>query len=637
VNIRGLNEQRLVALVDGNRIETATDLAAGLSMVDMTDLQRIEVIKGAASSIYGTGAMGGVVNFVTKKGRFASEPYVQGNLASSFQSVNNMLYRKLSVTAGNDFGYLRLSGMARNAGDIQTPEGIMPNSQFRDNNLSLDAGLKPFRNHTLELQFQRFHAEDVGIPGGAPFPGPATATYPEEKRTLYSAKYTIDNLLPSLREFSVKYYHQYILRDVRLTGIPSQKVNDTISKNPQKFTPQGHHHTDGLKIKTNWELPYDHNLVAGIDFWQRKLNTKREKYIYKEKLNDIGEPVDTIAQIVRGEKPIPKSRFGSGGVFLQDEFSLLDDNLEVTLGGRYDLIRVYNEKAFDPAYLILNGNRMDPPPNQRVTFEQQTVYNQSWSANLGLLYNVTNDLDLTLTLGRSFRSPSLEERYKYIDLGNKVRIGDPELEPEEGYTADAGLRIWKSGFHFRVNGFVNRFTNMIVKKPDEYVYTYSTGPQAGNQDTLPALKNSNVDQALLYGFDMKMDYQLTNHLVLHGSASFVRGRDTKNGQNLPLIPPLNGWAGIKYHFPEHLTVDVYSKHYAQQEKTAKGEEVTPGYSVYNLSVYTPNFNLRFAKLKLTGGVENIFDRAYRNHLSTNRGTLRMEPGRNFFVKARLQF
>ena len=78
INIRGLSENRLVTLIDGNRIETATDLTASLSMVDVNDIERVEVIKGAQSSLYGTGAMGGIVNIITKDGHFSGKPYSIG-------------------------------------------------------------------------------------------------------------------------------------------------------------------------------------------------------------------------------------------------------------------------------------------------------------------------------------------------------------------------------------------------------------------------------------------------------------------------------------------------------------------------------------------------------------------------------
>jgi len=633
VNIRGMSEQRIVTLVDGNRIETATDLAAGLSMIDMSDLQRVEVIKGAASSLYGTGAMGGVVNFITKSGHFSSEPYTSGVLSSSFQSVNDMLFRKLALSTGNQHGYIRVSGMMRNANDIETPRGVLENSQFQDNSITLDAGLRPMENHQMELQYHRFYAEDVGIPGGAPFPGPAEATYPEEKRTLYSASYQITDISTTLTRVSAKYYHQYIFRDVLMRpNTPPQRVQN-FRITPQKITPQGKHNTDGIKLQSEWLFGEGHDVTAGIDLWQRSLHTSRKKYIQREVLNAQDQPIDTV-HMVRGEEPIPESSFGSAGLFFQDRFSMFDGDLEVTIGGRYDLIRVHNERALDPVFLTIDGNRNPSPPGQRITFPEQTVYNRSWSADLGLLYGVGEKVDLTLTLGRSFRSPSLEERYKYIDLGNMVRIGNPELEPEQGYQIDGGLRIWESGINLRVNGFVNRFSDMIVEQPGEYVYSYSESTQ---KDTLPALINSNVDQTLLYGVDMKLDLNLLPNLVFHSATSFVRGRDIRNDKNLPLIPPFNGIAGLKYHFPGSLTVDLFSDWAARQSKTAGGETATPGYALLNLRAYTAPIDLEFARLHFTGGVENIFDKAYQNHLSTNRGAIQIEPGRNFYIKMQLRF
>ncbi|MDH7605595.1 MAG: TonB-dependent receptor plug domain-containing protein, partial [Melioribacter sp.] len=70
VSIRGLNRENVVTLIDGNRIVTSTDIAARLSLIDLNDIDRIEVIKGASSSIYGSGATGGIVNIITKAPQF---------------------------------------------------------------------------------------------------------------------------------------------------------------------------------------------------------------------------------------------------------------------------------------------------------------------------------------------------------------------------------------------------------------------------------------------------------------------------------------------------------------------------------------------------------------------------------------
>ena len=84
LNVRGLGEDRMVTLIDGNRVETATDLTASLSMIDVNDIERVEVIKGAQSVLYGSGAMGGIVNVITKDGYFADKAYVHGSCISIF-------------------------------------------------------------------------------------------------------------------------------------------------------------------------------------------------------------------------------------------------------------------------------------------------------------------------------------------------------------------------------------------------------------------------------------------------------------------------------------------------------------------------------------------------------------------------
>ncbi|MFO8236474.1 MAG: TonB-dependent receptor [Bacteroidales bacterium] len=631
INIRGLNEQRLVALIDGNRIETATDLAASLSLVDMSELERVEVIKGTSSSLYGTGAMGGIVNFISKRGSFTDEPYVVGALETEFQTVNELYGQKFAAEGGNDFAHFRIGGKIRKASNLKTPQGVLPNSQFEDHNISLNVGLKTFENQTLLVQFQRFSANDVGLPGGDPFPSSAKATYTNADRNLTSIEYKITDILPELSEMSIKYFHQYILRDVLLEPNVTQ-TNKNMRITPEQTLPSGKHNTNGLQLKTNWSFKSNYNIIGGIDFWQRKLTTKREKYITQEILDDAGEPTDTVNLVV-GEIPIPDSKFGSAGVFLQNEFYTLDNNLKISIGGRYDFIRVHNEHTVDPEFFIRDEEPVEPPPKQVVTFEEQTVHNTSWSTDIGMLYHLTENTDLTLNAGRSFRSPSIEERYKYIDLGNMIRLGDPELKPENGYSYDLGVRIWSQNFQFKANGFLNQFSNLVVEKPGTYIKKYETG----GADTLPALINSNVDKARIYGFDLQFVYNVHNNIMIHGNTSFVRGMDKKNNTNLPLIPPLNGRLGVEYRLENLGSADLTAIMFDRQDKIADNEEKTEGYVLFDLNLASEGINLNYAKLKIFTGVKNILDESYRNHLSSNRGLLDLQPGRNIYIKAQLKF
>ena len=636
VNIRGLGENRMVSLVDGNRIETASDLVAGLSMFDVNEIERVEIIKGAASSIFGTGALGGVVNILTQKGRYYDKPTIHGSALGVYQTVNQMLGTHVDLESGSKAWKVRVSGGYRTAGNYRTPDGEQPNSQFNDRDVNATVGIRPFKNHELEINAQHFQAFNVGIPGGAPFGPAAKATYPEEKRQLVSAKYSIRNLLPGMDELSLRVYHQYILRDVEMIPNTPPVVSGNIRITANRIVPKGMHNTGGAVLESRWKTGGKGSLVAGIDLWQRKLETSREKYVTQDIL-DAFQQVKSTVQVIRSEKPNPDSKFGSGGLFVQHESKLLEDRLELTVGARLDRIRVTNDTGLDPFGLTVGGVVKDPVPNQRIVFPADTVGAWSWSANAGALFHLFKNLDLTANIGRSFRSPSLEERFKYIDLGSKVKLGDPNLKPEKGIFADLGMRIWKDRLQVQVNGFVNYLTDMIVEAPGIFIYSWNTGADAGLTDTLPALKNANVDRALLAGFDASAHVQPFRNSVLFARAAYVRGINTTSGTDLPLIPPFSAACGLRYSFPGIFTLEWTTGWTAAQNRIAAGETATESYWLSDFSLYSASRQFGATSFQLFAGVDNVFNESYRNHLATNRGMILTEPGRNVFLKLVMKF
>jgi len=637
IHVRGLNENRLVILIDGNRVETATDLTASLSMVDVNDIERVEVIKGAQSSLYGTGAMGGIVNVITKDGKFSEKSYLTANVISGYASANHLLSNYATIGAGDEQWYLRISGNYTDAGDMNTPRGILPNSQFASHNLMAKAGVKPLANHLLKIQYQRNRGEDVGIPGGDAFPGPAESSYTDIGRNLIHASYEIQDISDSFTSLQLNYFNQYIIRDV---SMKPNTVSETTLPNgskqlttPELVTPTGEHLTNGAQLRGTWLLSDHHTLIAGADIWGRKLTTSREKFIRIDVVNPAGEIIKTN-NLERGETPIPESRFNSAGLYFQDEVSLLDERLTLITGGRIDRVWIKNEPGFDVDYLILNETRNDTPPTQRLTFKKGSEQSYSWSANAGLLYQLGKQIDVSMNLARSFRAPSLEERFKYIDLGNFVQLGDPSLEPESGYSADLGLRIWNPGFTLQSGIFIHAINNMIAEVPGEFVYTLTS---EAKPDTLPALVNTNLSKALLYGFDFRMDYIFYDHVVLFVSGAYVRGKNTDSGMDLPRIPPMNGRLGLRYTYPRLGSAEIAATGTAKQDKIAEGESITNGYYCLDMMLNTKKFNLGSATLQFFTGLDNITNNAYTNHLSTNRGSISIEPGRNFFIRMSVAF
>lgn len=639
INIRGFNEGRLVTLIDGNRVETATDLTASLSMTDVNDVERVEVVKGAMSSLYGTGAMGGIVNIITKDGHFSEKPFLSGNVLSGFATANKLFMNHADINTGSEKLYARVSGAYGKAGDMRTPEGVLPNSQFTTSNITAKIGMNPFAGHVFKIQYQRNWSTDVGIPGGNAFPGPAEATYTDIGRQLMAAEYEIKDPGEKLASLKMSYFMQYIQRDVAM-------VPNTVTLTPtptgfQRITPAlvipvGDHFTQGGKLQSTWNLSELNTLIAGIDVWSRKLTTERRKDIKVEVLNQAGDVVRTN-NIVRGETPIPESSFTSAGVFVQDETHLLDDKMTLIFGGRMDQIRVKNEQGVDIDYLITNGVRNDTPPNQRITFEAGSRKNISWSANAGMLYKLLKDSDLSFNFARSFRAPSLEELFKYIDLGNYVRLGNTNLKPESGYSADLGIRVWKPRLNFQADVFANRILNMIVEAPGSFIYTINTGASEGLTDTLPALVNKNVSKAKLYGFDFGFQYNFHSDFVLLGTGSYVRGKDTEAGTDLPQIPPLSGRLGLRYTNSKIGSAELTVVGATGQDRIAEGEKETGGFTRLDLALSSTRINLGPTILQVFAGVDNITDRSYTSHLSTNRGSISVEPGRNAYLRLNLAF
>lgn len=630
ISIRGLSKYNVVTLVDGNRIETATDVNARLSMIDLTDIDRIEVIKGGSSTLYGTGATGGVVNIITKGGIFNASKFLSGSLLGGYNSVNNNGLGKIGLDFSESRWFFKINGMYRKADNLETPQGELKNSQFRDYFVSATAGFIPLKNHELKLSYQRYDGYDIGIPGGFPlFPNQAKVTYPREIRDSYAAEYKIKNLFPALKNLAVKYFYTFILRDVenlpyQVTIKPPSGTTPKQRITVDKILPVGKHYVNGIQLQTDW-VPFNgHYLVAGIDIWQRNLNSNRQRIQKIENLSSVGDTVKSEINKTIGEKPIPEASYRSMGVFAQDDIKLPIEKLKLTLGARIDKIDVSNSKTFQPVYEITNGVYNSSPAGQKVIWEARDVDNISWSGSMGLLYNAFKNIDFTLNLSRSFRSPAMEERYQYIDLGSVLRVGNPDLNPEQGLFFDIGTRVWMENFSFTGNIFSNFFTDLVVEKPGTY-------------DNRNALIKQNVGKSRIYGFDFDMMYNFYGNYVAYTTLSFARGEDTETDANLPQIPPLNGRFGFKGQFFKYLIADVNVVLFDRQDKVASGELTTPGYAVYNFNVSSAPINLNYGTVRFFAGVENIFDLQYRNHLSSNRGTIYAEPGRNFYFKAALEF
>lgn len=630
VNIRGLSRSNIVTLIDGNRIETATDISARLSMFDINDIERIEVIKGAASTLYGTGATGGVVNIISKKESYSNKFFMKGSLSNGYNSVNNNYLGGINLSAGEQWWTAKLTGSYRKAGNAKTPGGTLNNSQYKDNSFSGMFNIMPFDSQELRLVYQQFNAFDVGIPGGySVFPGEAKVRYPEENRKMFSSEYVIRDISSSLRKLSARYFNQSMLRDVenipnQVKMIPAGNGQPARKVSVLEINPTAKHDSYGFQVQSDFIFGETHYLISGLDYWKRSYNGRRTN---SQKIEVLGPDAKTTVKTVYKtivEKPLPDADYGSIGVFLNDELSLIEKRLKLILGGRFDLISINNSETKNPVSEINDGVVNNTPSNQIVIWRAGKAQNTSYNYNIGMLYSLTANSSISFNAARSFRSPSLEERYQYIDQGSVLRIGDPQLKPEKGYFFDLGLRTNNSTLKTRTSIFYNYLNDLVTEIPGIY-------------EGRNAFIKTNIGKASLYGFELESDYSFSPSLNLYGSVSFVRGRNLKDNYDLPQIPPLNGVSGLKLDLWNILEAEFSAAFFLRQDKIAPGELQTPGYINFNMNFSSSPVRIGAVNLRVTGGVENIFNKEYRNHLSTNRGFITSEPGRNLFIKTNISW
>lgn len=214
VNIRGLSEPRLLFLIDDNRILTTTGMATALSTVDLNSIEKIEIIKGAGSALFGSGAMGGVVNFITERPAYTSFFQVRGKVGSGLHTVNNLWNNDAKIDLTNENWYLSLKGSYRAAQNIQTPTGKLPNSQFNDVSWGIQGGMSYVSNQELLFNYQHFEAWHVGLLERKTFLDTAMVRYKNVKRNLFSVEYIFSDVSDYLKEVRLKAYTQNFDHDI---------------------------------------------------------------------------------------------------------------------------------------------------------------------------------------------------------------------------------------------------------------------------------------------------------------------------------------------------------------------------------------------------------------------------------------
>lgn len=595
INVRGLSEQRLLFLVDKDRLQSATDIAGVLSTVDMSAIEKIEVIKGSGSVIYGTGAMGGVVNFVSKRPTYSDDYITSGKISTGFSTVNNLWRNTLNINFTNKTWYIALNGSYRTAKDAQTPTGILQNSQFNDASWGLKGGMKYGDTQELLVNYNHFEAWDVGIPGGNAFSTNATVRYASIKRNQLSGEYLFKEISSFIKELRIKAYTQNISCDVE------NKPNAT-----NLILPASLNTTSGISATAELYFNDYNTITAGLESWVRNSETNRMKI-------QLGQDTTVIT-----ENPTPRAQMLDVGLFSVYKKVIDPRHLNMNFGARLDYIRTLNDTSFNRLkyYKIADGVQTAIPFTKTSIFDANVNHNISYALHIDLNYSPISKHKFSLQFANAYRVASIEERFKYIDLGNGVRLGDPNLKPEKGLFSNLSYTLTENKLLMKLDFFGNFLYDLITET--------KTSPTT--------YQNVNIDQAFLTGAEFELNWLINKSFKFNTNGSFVYARNVKEKTFLPQIPPAHGLVSLSYFGNKKLETTLSVFWTAAQRNIAPTETVTNGYILLNYDIHSTPLKYRNSYFQIFAGVDNILDKAYKNHLFSNRGLDFYEPGRNFFAK-----
>ena len=602
MQMNGLGNSYILVLIDGKRIHGDVGGQNDLSLIDPQNIEKIEIVKGASSALYGSDAIAGVVNIITKKHR------QEGVLLENSTRVGSYGDLRQHNAVGLNFGkfssltnfQLQHSDGWQNTGTEHTVGTEPPIYDSRN---------KTVNRHTNWQVAQRF-------------------TYkPTDCLELYA-----DGSIYRKRIYrtSGKYPHY----DVKTWDMEYQ--NASVSA--------------GGTYKLN-----------ATDFLQLDVDWNRHAYYYDFTATTLVEDYDKSAGTIyypyfpylAGQKELQSDQQRTMAN-LKGVFSLPYNNkLNVGAEYRYDWLkaptRVRGGKAHDNTQSVYVQDEWNPVDMLNITAGLRLNHNSSFgmklTPKLSAMLKLSNDFRLRASWSQGFKTPAIRELYyRYVRQmsGTYLYLGNENLKPQSSNYYSVSAEYTHGSLSLTLSGYYNKLDNMIAlvtipnyQAPDEYIILY---------DPVKTRQYQNIETAKTYGLDFNARYswrELTVGLGYSYLDTRANQYDTTHDRMQKVT--IDGMAhhkgnvfamwGHRFSNDYRLGVGVYgrmsSKRYYQIDGNGKG---------YQLWRVTTTHDLGHSKTcdyRLEVGVDNIFDYVDRTPHGLHLGTT--TPGRTVYATFSIKF
>ncbi len=609
ITMRGLpanDQSRTLVVWDGIVMNKSDMGSVNWNMIDKNNIEEIKVIKGPGPAKYGSGAMGGVIEIISKK----NYDKFSGNLGLSYGSLNTLSPNaNLSGFIKNkkDIFNWNVSTMARSSdGYITEPDQFIEESDsilvpvyLKEINTAIKGSYIINNKHTIEATYNFF--DDRRGTGIKVFEDDgAYSSHLTNKVTLiYSACYGKTKLNTNAYYIAENYKRIY---EYMKEGEYSLYMANSERKDK------------GINVDVSFNKFNKHNISIGTNYKSGSVDGSDTYFTSTDKVLNAGN-IDNIA------------------FYIQDEMNFLNENLLLNAGIRYDIAKFYNGmfNIENPSYTLIFYEN----------FQNKNIEAKNWDAicpKFSLRYKFSPEIELYLSAAKGFRAPVLDDMCRSGKKKGGFKVANPDLGPESIYTYELGndLTFLK---------FFNLSISAYYSMGKDFMYYTSNGDTVNMGYKLaPVVSMQNIGKVQIYGAETELkcdfaesincfiNYSYTNAKIIKHNVINVAVDSNLTGKHLTDIPEHKVSAGISwknkiinisllYKYIGKIWINDYNSVDTEYLLTDR----YPAYDIYSLR-FSKNL---FKKFELALDIENLFNKIFID------ADVQKNPGR--FITASVKY
>lgn len=565
--VRGLTGQQTLLLVDGIRLNNATFRSGPnqyLNTIDPQGVGQIEAVRSAGSVAYGSDAIGGVINVLTKTPQFTDQAEINGSFFAKAMT-HGMEYTGRAELGYSSPSVAVLGGLAyRKFGDLVAGEGLGRQTPTGYNQLSGDVKAR-FRlsdRLVVTLAYQHLKQDSVPVYHRVRLENYAYYQFNPQRRELTYAR---------LEGF----YRRPFLESIQLTASWQRQTEGRQSQrnsNPTAVYERDQTTTTGLTLLAR-AMPHR--------IWQMQNGVEW----YFDQVRSTRDDANTQTGAVVAKRGLYPDGASMNSLALFSLHTLSWNRLTLTGGARYNAFSIRT-------------------PEQ--TLGEAVIRPSALVGNVGASFAVVPAVRLVASVQSAFRAPNVDDLGTLGIVDFRYEVPNGSLQPERSFNREVGVKIRTQRFSATVLAYHNRLSNFIsrVRAGRDSIQGY------------PVYLKQNSAESYIRGLEADAEYEVVNNLLAYAGATYTFGQNVTANEPFRRIPPANGRLGLTYQSTagwwaraELLWAGAQTR-LAQGDKDDNriGKEGTPAWQVVNL-----NGGYRWRSLTFSAELQNLTNEAYRTH------------------------